>query len=360
MAKFVSRNLVILLPNGEPVWNTAQITTGEEKQTLQSMYQVEDLGCFDVVFQDVPIGKLYYVLKPDVQSNKNPLATKLLGSTVHRNAYLLSDYKKSESPALTKEVFEKLKLEYCSLTGKSIKKTSDEKSPNRAKSALDFFTSEHVNSRKKSLTELKQTVDVKELKEEAKLKWEELENKEKYFEMEAVDKVRFEQAFAEFTRNNPKPPKSARSGYQSWCRQTGHLPGKSRGENSSLPNWTTLTEDEKKVYEKDAAKDKERFNKEWADYEEKCRAIGKTPEDPSKPKKTHGREQSTAEAYRQALLKNGIEVPEIEEPKKRRKTGTGAAKKPASKPASKAASAKVATAAVEALAAESSDDSESD
>jgi hypothetical protein len=358
MSKFVSRNVIILLPNGEPVWSTCQITTGEERATLQSMYQVEELGSSDVVFQNIPIGKLYYIQKPDVQSSKNPLGSKLLGSAVHRNCYLLSDYKKSETPALTKDMFEKLKAEYCSLTGKTMKKQSDEKAPNRAKTALDFFTTEHVATQKKLATEQGKTVVVLELKEEAKLKWEEVQNKDKYFELEAKDKVRYEQAFAEYVHNNPKPPKPAKSAYQSFCKKTGHLPGKRREEDMSLPNWTTLTEEEKREYEEDAAKDKPRFDREYAEYEAKCHAIGKNPEDYAKPKKTHNSE-SAAEMYKQVLLKNGIEVPEVTETRKRRKTGGVA--KPASKPTAKAVAApKIATHAAEQIANESSDDSESD
>jgi hypothetical protein len=358
MSKFVSRNVIILLPNAEPVWSTCQITTGEERATLQSMYQVEELGCSDVVFQNIQVGKLYYIQKPDVQSSKNPLGSKLLGSAVHRNCYLLSDYKKSEAPALTKDVFEKLKAEYCSLTGKTMKKQSDEKAPNRAKTALDFFTTEHVSTQRKLATEQGRTVVILELKEEAKLKWEEVLNKEKYFEMEAKDKIRYEQAFAEYVHNNPKPPKPAKSAYQSFCKATGHLPGKRKEEDASLPNWTTLTEEEKKEYEEDAAKDKPRFDREYAEYEEKCRAIGKNPEDYAKPKKAHASE-SAAEMYKQVLLKNGIEVPEVTETRKRRKTSGGA--KPVSKPSGKAVSVpKVATHAVEQIANASSDDSESD
>ncbi len=359
MSKFVSRNVVVLLTNAEPIWSSCQITTGEEKQTLQAMYQVEELGSTDVMFQEVSIGKLYYILKPDVQSNKNPLGSKLLGSVVHRNCYLVSDYKKSEAPALTKEVYEKLKMEYCSLTGKTMKKASDEKSPNRAKTALDFFTTEYVAARKKTLTELKQPIDVKELKEEAKLKWVEMVEKGKYLEMEAKDAVRYELAFVEYVKNNPKPPKPVRSGYQSFCKSVGHLPGKRKTEDTSLPNWTTLTEEEKKVYELEAAKDKPRFAREYAEYEEKCRAIGKTPEECSKPKKAHANEMSAVEIYKAELVKRGIDLPEVVEPRKRRKNTGGT--KPAAKSTTKqAATPKVAAPAVESIANESSDDSDSD
>jgi len=110
----------------------------------------------------------------------------------------------------------------------------------------------------------------------------------------------------------------------------------------------------KKQYEDEALLDKPRFEQERLDYEAKCRAIGKTPEDSTKPKKpSAGATDARAlQACKALLAEKGIDFPDVvKQPPKKRKAPTTTKPKPAAK---KAAPQKV-TQAAEALAEESSE-----
>jgi hypothetical protein len=354
MSKQVNRNCVVLFAEADPLWLSVQLTIGGECGELQMLVGVDELGSVDLDLDGVCIGKLYFVQKPSVGAAKNQLATGLCGTNVHGDAYILSNYTKGQAPSLTKDIFDKIKSRH---TGKSGKRAQEEKKPNRAKTAFEFFSNEFTATRKKELAATKTPAVAEELKAEAKTTWEAADAafREKYETQEAADKIRFDNAMAEYTKNNPKPPKPAKTAYQVFCSKVGLLPGKKK-DDQSLPNWSTFSDEDKKVYEDEAARDKPRFAKEYEEYVAHCKLIGKNPDEVVKTKKSALEiAEHALEVLRADYQKTGRELPPgaMTSTRKRRKPSAE------SKPSKQQAPKRTAP-AVEALAEESSEESESD
>ncbi len=353
MAK-VNRYCVGILVDQDPVWSSVQMQNGEEQTILQNLFGVDELGSKSITFEDVELGTLYYNQKPSNQASKNVLASHLFGGVCRGNAYLLSHYTKSQPVLLTKDMYEKLKSKYCLLMGKDSKKTNEEKQPHKSKSALEFFSTEYYNMRKKEMLELKQTPVLVEIKKEAQGKWDVLSNeeKQKYVEQSEKDQVRFDRAFAEYTLNNPKMPKAPKTAYQVFCAKFNRLPGKRKETiDPAVPNWSTFSAEEKKEYQDLAELDKPRFEKEYAEYVLKCEAIGKTPQPVDKPRKSKNEAAELLEKCKAEMSKHGLTIPQAVQSRKRRKTAV-------SKP--KQEKAESATCAAVETMVESSDDSDSD
>lgn len=281
--KYATRTCLVIPPNAFPTWANLYIQTGFEDEALRNNYRVADMEKCDFLLKESAVGKLYYSPNPSATDLRNPLGTALHGkATVRGHCYLLSNYVKGKPSEINKEVWEALKKQYAGLTGGSIgtKRTLDDKMPNKSKSAFNFYSAEHIATRKKQLTETKQPVDSAELKQQAEAAWDALsmDDRAVYYQKEKDDKLRYDAALLEYNRTNPKAPKQPRSAYHIYCKQTGRAPGKRKSTDETAPVWTKLGAEEKKKFEDLAVLDKTRFETEYTLYAERCTAVGRTPE----------------------------------------------------------------------------------
>ena len=187
------------------------------------------------------------------------------------------------------------------------------KMPNKAKSSFEIFQQEHISQAKKKHSETKEEgkpmFNTNEAKEMAQKLWNEMNNESKavYVKKEEEDKIRYDQAVAEYTRLNPVVPKNARSSYAIFAHETGRAPGKKRGPES--PDWKTMSDEDRKPYEEKAVQDKIRHTREYAEYVKKCEAVGKSPEVKSPPKQKSSSNAQNLELCMKKLKEHGIEPP---------------------------------------------------
>lgn len=321
MVKTSSRNVIVVPPSADPVWMTASYPAECELDFVRNTWGVRSLHSkewFGIgTVSEEPLGTLYWTHTSE--EAPNALGAQLAAGVGGR-CFLAGSSQK-----LTKAVFEEVFKLYNQLCGKRVAKRTEEKTPQKARSARAFYIAQYINDKKAQLTGEKKAfsmIERAELKKESSIAWD-TESKEVIakFEALAAEDLKREQAeLEEYKRQNPKKPKAARNPYQMYFAENGRKPGAPL--RPGVIPWKEMTAEQKKKYETAAELDKARFAEELAKYEANCAAAGKQPQPTTrgtKHKSGESEEQVYTKRLETQLAAFNVPPPPMPTPSKKRK-----------------------------------------
>lgn len=273
-------------------------------------------------------------------SDLNPLASSIFSelagraSETHGQCFMVGEDEKGGMSNLSKEAVELVAMLYQNLTGNkppglSLRKPKKEQQgPKKAKKAAEFFKKKFFAARSTELRDQSIKFDIATEGRNATAAWNKLTTEEKasYMSDEAADKARYDREMAEWVIKNP--PKPSRPRTATYYYNQAHP------DKDNRPEYSSLADEEKKIFEVKAEEDKKRYEVQLNKFKEYCEANGKNFDEEMKPKK---RPTKPSAVEKKTHMK-------ADEPArkgaKKQKTADGKAKKTAGPPAKKSASKK--------------------
>lgn len=276
-------------------------------------------------------------------SDLNPLATSIYSefsggtSETHGQCFMVGEDEKGGMSNLSKEAVEQVALLYQNMTGSkptglSLRKPKKEhQGPKKAKKAAEFFKKKYFATRSTELRDQSIKFDMATESRNATEAWKKLSQEEKssYLSDEAADKARYDREMAEWVIKNP--PKPSRPRTATYYYNQAHP------EKDNRPEYSSLADEEKKIFETKAEEDKKRYDVQLDKFREFCAASGKDFDEEMKPKK---RPTKPAAVEKKTHLKadeparKGAKKQKTTEGKAKKTAGTASKKPSSKKPAS--------------------------
>lgn len=224
-------------------------------------------------------------------SDLNPLATSIYAecsgkaSETFGPCFIVGEDEQGRMATLPKEAVQKVVLLYQHLTGNkppglSLRKPKKEQQgPKKARKAADFFRKQFYAQRVTELRDQKLKFDMASEAHNATVAWNQLtaEGKASYLAEEAADKARHDREMAEWIIKNPPKPSRPRT--------ATYFYNQAHPDKENRPEFGTLAEEEKQVFEAKAQHDKQRYDEQLTKFQLHCESTGKNFAEEMKPKK---------------------------------------------------------------------------
>lgn len=315
-----SLNGLLLPVSGFPVEVRVKVPKSNPTDVIKTIIGTKS----DPVTTTCKIGLMFSSGGSDMNALASSIYSEFSGRTseTYGPCFMVGEDEKGGMSDLPKESVEKVALLYQNLTGSkppglSLRKPKKEQQgPKKAKKAGEFFKKQFYEARGTELKQQNLKFNVAEESKNASEAWKKLSPEEKapYLASEAEDKARFDREMAEWVIKNPPKPSRPRTAIYYY--------NQAHPEKDNRPEFSSLADEEKKVFEAKAEEDKKRYEVQLDKFREHCEETGKDFDEEMKPKK---RPPKGGVAAVEKKTKGKTAEP-VRKPTKKQKTTEGGAK----------------------------------